>query len=254
MSKGVKIALISVLSIISIFAAVVMAFLIKNNLGKVEMNLIDSYEAKFDSVDKIDIDVGSADIEIKESSNDKILVEYYNSEDSDVKIEYKDKKIIFNDTKRKDFHFFKIVRKKVVIYVPKDYNGEFELDLGSGDIKAEVDLSSNVVKIKTGSGDVNLEKNGKIDITTGSGDIRIDEVNQKANISVSSGDININRLKIKENSEITATSGDINISNNECNCYVETEVTSGDVKVNKSDRKSDITMKIKTTSGDIKVN
>lgn len=253
MSKGIKIFLICILSIICIALAITMVFLIKNNWGKVNLNLIDSYEVEVDSVEKIDIKVGSADIEIKESSNDKILVEYYSNKDNNARIEYKDKKIIFNDTGRTEFHFFNIVNKKVVIYVPKAYIGEFELKLGSGDTKSEADLSNNKVRITTGSGEVKLEKTGDVDISTSSGDIKIDEINQKADIRVSSGEVYINRLKINENSKITASSGNITIRNNESNCYVETEVSSGDVKVNRSDRKSDIVLKIKTSSGDIKV-
>lgn len=253
MSKGIKILLVSILTIICVALAITMVFLIKNNWGNIKMNLIDSYEAEVDSVEKIDIKVGSADIEIKESSNDKISVEYYNSKDSDVKIKYQDKKIVLDDTGKSEFHFFSIVRKKVVVYVPKTYVGEFELKLGSGDTKSEVDLSNNRVRITAGSGSVKLEKSGDVDITTSSGDIKIGEVNKKADISVSSGSVVIDNLKIKEDSKITASSGDINIKNNECNCYVETEVSSGDVKVNRSDRKSDIVLKIKTSSGDIKV-
>lgn len=253
MSNGIKIALISILSIICIGIAVVMVVVIKNNWGDVGMNLIDSYEAEIDSVDKIDIDVGSTNIEIKESSNDKILVEYYNSKDSNARIEYRDRKIIFNDTGKTDFHFFSIVRKKVVIYVPKAYIGEIELTLRSGNTNCETDLSNNNVRIKASSGNVQLEQTGNVNITTSSGNIIIDEINQKANIKVSSGNVDINRVNIKENSEIIASSGNINISNNECNCYVETEVSNGKVNVNKSDRKSDIVLKIKTSNGNIKV-
>lgn len=253
MSKGIKIFFICILSIICIALAITMVFLIKNNWGKVNLNLIDSYEAEVDSVEKIDIKVGSADIEIKESSNDKILVEYYSNKDNNIRIEYKDKKIVFDDTGRSEFHLFNIVNKKVVVYVPKAYIGEFELKLGSGDTKSEADLSTNKVRITTGSGEVKLEKTGDVDISTSSGDVKIDEVNQKADIRVSSGEVYINRLKINDNSKITASSGNITIRNNESNCYVETEVSSGDVKVNRSDRKSDIVLKIKTSSGNIKV-
>ena len=69
-----------------------------------------------------------------------------------------------------------------------------------------------------------------------------------------SGDINIDELDIKENSRIEAKSGDVTINNNVCNCYVEAETNSGDKSINKFDRKSEIELKIKTTSGDISVN
>ena len=69
-----------------------------------------------------------------------------------------------------------------------------------------------------------------------------------------SGDIKIVTLNIDTESEINTISGDIEIDNNECNCYIDFSTISGDNHIKKSDRKSDLVLKVKTTSGDISVN
>ena len=58
---------------------------------------------------------------------------------------------------------------------------------------------------------------------------------------------------MKQNSNINTTSGDVTINNNVSNCYVEFDSTSGDKDVNHSDRKSDLTLKVNTVSGDLLV-
>lgn len=276
MNKIIKILLILILLMVCIILTGVMIFFMKNDFRNVNMELIDSYETSISEVEKFDFDLNSTDIEIKESNNDKILVEYYSNIDTDVKIENKDKNIIVDETKSKDNNFkfvFFGVNKKIVIYVPESFEGEFDLKGKSGDIKSEIDLPNNKVNISLQSGDILLKNTNEIDVSTSSGDIKIYGINKKANISSSSGDIDIDKLKIdeksnitsssgdinidtleiKQNSNITSTSGDVTIKRNQSNCYIETKTSSGDVEVNKNDRKSDIILKIKTTSGDIKV-
>ena len=58
---------------------------------------------------------------------------------------------------------------------------------------------------------------------------------------------------IDSNSSIYTVSGDVDVNNHKNNFYVETNTKSGDVNINKIDRKSDIVLSIKTTSGDINV-
>lgn len=284
MDKTIKILLICMLSIICIILGLVMAFLIKNDAGSVNlgsfinfsidsnynMNVVDSYEAEPESVNKLYMNLKSTDIEIKESTNGKILAEYYSNVDTDFKFEYKDNTISLDEEKEQENHVFFNSRRKVVMYVPNTYEGEFELILSSGDTKSEIDLSNNKVSISTQSGDISLKSVGESDIKTSSGDIVVDsantskivtssgdivlnKINKTTSIITSSGDIVINTLNIDENSNITTSSGDVVIRSNECNCYIDTETSSGDAKINKSDRKSDIVLKIKTSSGDIVV-
>ena len=253
MNKIIKILLIIILLAIIASLIAVMVFFMKNDFKFWNMKLADSYEVEASLIDQIHLTLDSADVEIKESNTDKILVEYYSNSDSKVKIENKDKSILIDETKNKERVYFGFNNKKVVIYVPVIYVGEYEIKTQSGDIRAEVDLSNNKVTISSSSGDVSLNATGDIDVSTSSGDIKVNKINEKADISSSSGDISIDKLDIKENSKITTSSGDVSVHNNQGDCYVETETSSGDTRINKSDRKSDIVLKIKTSSGDIQV-
>lgn len=254
MNKIIKILLIILLVAVIAALITVMIFFMKNDFRIGNVKLVDSYEAEIEAVDKFYLDLSSTDVEIKESDTDKILVEYYSNSDSKIKIEKKDKNIIVNEAKDKGkVHFYFYNNKKVVIYVPATFDGEYEIQTQSGDIKSEVDLSNNKVKISTSSGDVALNATGNVQISTSSGDIKVNKINEKTTISSSSGDVTIDKLDIEENSEITTSSGDVSVKDNQSNCYVETKTSSGDIRINKSDRKSDIALKIKTSSGDIKV-
>ena len=146
-----------------------------------------------------------------------------------------------------------ILYKKVVVYVPNNYTGEYEFKLKSGDIKSDIDLSNNKLNIEAVSGDIALSKVGSSKITTTSGDIEIIELYKNTTIKTTSGDIKMDKLDINNNSFITTVSGDIEIDNNISNCYIDTDTISGDQKIKNSNRKSDIVLKVKTVSGDINV-
>ena len=88
----------------------------------------------------------------------------------------------------------------------------------------------------------------------GSGDIEINKVNKYLNLLAISGSVKINTLNIIDNSSISTTSGDVFVGNNLSNCYVEFSTISGSNHIEKSDRKSDIVLKVNTISGDIRVN
>ena len=87
-----------------------------------------------------------------------------------------------------------------------------------------------------------------------SGDVDLDNASRAFDIKTTSGDVKIGYLNIETESTIKTVSGDVVVNSNEVNCYIDTDTTSGDIRVKKSDRKSDIVLKINTTSGDIRVN
>ena len=266
MNKIIKIILLVILSIICIGLVVTMVFMISGNnnsskmfekidaLNNPKMSLVDSCEASVNDIDTLNLNMQSTDVEIKESANDNISVEYYSNIDSDISLECKNRSIALKEKDNSASGItFGNIRKKVVICVPKAYRGRYDFTLGSGDVMSEIDLSACIVSIAVANGDVRLSTVGTADISSSSGDITINNVSQTVNIESASGDVYIDTLDIKHNSQISAKSGDITIKNNQCNCYIDTEVQSGDVDINKSDRKSDLVLKIKATSGDINV-
>ncbi len=217
------------------------------------MNLVDSYEVLPDDIKNIKINVHSTDVEIKES-NEKILVEYYSNRENNAKFTYDETSITLDEN---NFDVscigFCNSRRKVVLYIPSNYSGEYNISTKSGDIKSSIDLSNNNVNISAMSGDVRLDIIGNANVSTMSGDIEINKVNKKINLSAMSGDIKINDLNIIEDSDIKTSSGDVKVNNNIANCYVDVKTSSGDKHINKSDRKSDVVLKINTSSGDVRV-
>lgn len=219
-----------------------------------KMSLTDSYETYVNDINKVYLNLHSTDIEIKESTNEKLLVEYYSNRDNNAEIEYSDNLVkVDEDNYNVSCFGFCNSRRKVVVYVPTTYLGKFDLNTKSGDVNIDVDLSNNKVNVYVMSGDISLNIVGAVNASTISGDIRIDKITESAVLKTTSGDVFVKTLDIKENSKIGTISGDVNVNNNQSNCYVESSAVSGDVRISNSDRKSDIVLTINVISGDINV-
>ena len=278
MNKVIRTLLIILLSLVIIALTVTMIFFIKNdfssfNIGNVEMKLVDSYETDLSSVNRISTDLNSADIEIKKSKNEKIALQFYSNTKSSITVDNANYALSVAENKDNSSGIFINTQKKLVVFVPEAYGGEFSRNTHSGDITVENDLSKNIVKVSSHSGDIRLSNTGDVNIATNSGDISIAKIDYKASVVTSSGNIEIHEFNLKEASELTASSGDVEIKKldminnlnittssgdveiekNNSTCYVETKTDSGSVNVKNSDRKSDIVLNITTSSGDIEV-
>ena len=133
-----------------------------------------------------------------------------------------------------------------------NYEGKFDINATSGDIKSEL-LTYNDYTIDVTSGDIELENINSLSGKATSGDVEIKKINSYINFKTTSGDIEIDDLTLTRDSSIKVTSGDVTID--KCtNAYINTSVKSGDIDVNKNDRHAEYELKITTTSGDIEVN
>ena len=312
-NKGLTITLITILSLIGIGLITVMILVMTGKIdfsfdwgSNKNMKLVDSYEAKVEEINKIDFTLYSTDVEVKESSNELIKVEYYSNKKKNADIKQEGNTIVVNEEKTGNYCIgICFNNRKLVVYVPKTYNGLYKINTKSGDIRFDVDASLNNIEIETTSGDVNFVNANDIDIETTSGDvkggvanktkiystsgdikikeckdtsdikttsgdiyvgavakivikstsgdIKLDKVTKSMNLKTVSGDVTVGTLAMTENSNVNTTSGDVTITNNESNCYVDFDSTSGDETVSHSDRKSDLTLKVETTSGDLTV-
>ncbi len=273
-SKTNAVVAIVILSLVAISLTICFSKMLKGDMNfdmfnfNSQMEKIDSIEKELDEVNEINLDILSTDVIIKEG--DKISLEYFSNQENNGKIEYDNKVISLNETSA-DTRCIGIcnVRRKIIVYLPKEYKGELIIEAKSGDIESLIDLEKakistmsgdlelNNVKnaqIKTMSGDVELGSSETTIINTMSGDVDVEEVTKSLEIKTSSGDITVNKISINESSSINTSSGDVVVHNNNSNCYVDTKTSSGDVKIKKSDRKSDIVLTIETSSGDIRVN
>lgn len=144
-------------------------------------------------------------------------------------------------------------------------NGEIQATSGSvsignaNEIKVEVHSGSircgNAQKgdFKATSGSIKAGKVGSIVATVNSGSIKIESINQSCNLSTKSGSVRIEECNLTQNSEITVKSGAVNIRKIN-DVFVNATAKSGSVKVkDDNNRKSEVELKIQTTSGSIKV-
>ena len=129
-----------------------------------------------------------------------------------------------------------------------DFN-KLSAEASSGDIEVGA-IGEGVIKTSSGKIIVNGAK--RIQAEASSGDIEINRIEEYCNLKTSSGNIDIEALNIIENSSINAKSGNVDI-NGKNDIYVETKTGSGNDNVNTNNRKSDIVLKITTTSGNINV-
>ena len=227
------------------------------------------YEAIFDI---IKIDSKSSDIEIKEGNESKVKVVIYGDKD-ETNVEIVNNKLNIKSNEKKCIGFcFNMTIAKIEVYLPSSYSGNINIEnnygdvnignfdnlilyatLDAGDIKVD---SLKTGKIKNSYGDIKISGYSKVDrikLENNYGDINIGKVNEYLQIKEDCGDVEIASLNLKENSSIHNSYGDIKIgSTNEI--YINAKTSLGDTKVNNNYQKSDVTLTIDNSCGDIRVN
>ena len=291
--KIILIIFLSILAIgLSIFFAIVLTNK-KFKFGhfhfgghKVSNELV--FNEEYDTIfDTIKIDSKSSDIEIKDGKSSKIKVIIYGDKD-ETKVDTIDNKLSIKSNEKSCTGFcFNMTIAKIEVYLPSSYSGNINITNNYGDI--DIDKFDNLVldakldagdikaeSIKTGKiknsygnikiygysenldieedcGDVEISKVDRIKVENNYGDINIDKVNEYLQIAEDCGNIKIDSLELKENSTIKNSYGDIKIgSTNEI--YIDAKTSLGDTKINNNYKKSDITLTIDNSCGDIKVN
>ena len=242
------------------------------------------YETIFDT---IKIDSKSSDIEIKEGNESKVKVVIYGDKD-ETNVEIVNNKLNIKSNEKKCIGFcFNMTIAKIEVYLPNGYSeniniennygdvniGNFDnliLDatLDAGDIKVD-SLKSGKIKNSYGDikilgyskeleidqdcGDVEVSEVDRIKLENNYGDINIGKVNEYLQIKEDCGDVKIDSLNLKENSSIHNSYGDIKIgSTNEI--YINAKTSLGDTKINNNYQKSDVTLTINNSCGDIRIN
>lgn len=242
------------------------------------------YEAIFDI---IKIDSKSSDIEIKEGNESKVKVVIYGDKD-ETNVEIVNNKLNIKSNEKKCIGFcFNMTIAKIEVYLPSSYSGNINIENNYGDVNignfdnlilyATLDAGDiKVDSLKTGKiknsygdikisgyskelnidqdcGDVEVSEVDRIKLENNYGDINIGKVNEYLQIKEDCGDVEIASLNLKENSSIHNSYGDIKIgSTNEI--YINAKTSLGDTKVNNNYQKSDVTLTIDNSCGDIRVN
>lgn len=248
-----------------------------------ELVIDEEYENNFDS---IEISSDASDIEIKQTSSEKIRVVIYGDKDKTEVEDRESELYIVSRHKKSSWFSFGNRIARIEVYVPKNYSKEIKISNKYGDIDVAEFLSANIeieedcgdvdvvggnkvsitnkygdiklgkakeANIKQSAGAVKVESVDDITVKNNYGDIKITNVNNYISAEEDCGDVKIENLTINKDSNIKNNLGSIKIgSTNEI--YIDAKVDLGDVKINNNYQKSDITLKIENNCGDIKVN
>ena len=260
-NKGVIIFFIVLFFLIAILLLSILIYSFnigKINISKKDLILTKSYSSSYNDVENIDIKLISTDIKFIKSKDNNIKIDYYDSDNNknkEIELKKVNNTILFNVKLKNNSCFLSChYKSRAFVYLPKNYKGKINVKTISGNIKILENIN-NSIKIESISGDVNaLNFNNDVNIKTNSGDIEVKEINKKLNIKTVSGDINIDKLNINKDSKIESISGDTFILNNQNKCFIDYKTTSGDANIKSSNRYSNVSLFIKTISGDISVN
>ena len=242
-----------------------------------------TYDNKYD---KISIDANASDIEFKQSDDEKIYIKVY-SEVEQTEIEENDKKLsIKSENKKCRFICLNQKTNKIEIYLPSTYeknitienkfgdidissfkDASLDINLNYGDIKIEsvkqaniktdcgdIEITGRVEELdaKVSKGDLKADEIDNLKVTSSLGDVKVSKVNKYLDIDSKCGDVKISKVNLEKNSNIDSRLGDVKIgSTNEI--YIDAKTKLGDEKINNNYNKSDVTLKIRNSCGDIKI-
>ena len=209
------------------------------------------YDEEFtDEFKLIDVDVEVADVYVKVSEDDKTYIKVYNYEElTDVKVSSDTIKITAKT--KKCFMFCNNKGGKVEIYLPVDYSNNIKIRSDVGDINVD-EFKKASLEVDTNVGDLEVDKIKNVIAKSDVGDIKIDNIYEYVKIKTNVGDVRIKNLHITKDSEIDSEIGDVRIQNSN-DIYVDAKPSVGEAKVHTNNRKSEITLKVTSSVGDIDV-
>lgn len=224
-------------------------FSFKRDSGKV------IYDETYDvsSINNIDILCDITNVEFRENSDNNVKVVVYGGSNSSFNVDLVNNKLDI-DFKQRGFKLFSFGgnQNSIVVYIPKTYNNEINIDCDCGNVDI-ISLDDSTINVKADCGNVNLGNVKNVNIDANLGDIDISLVLNKLNIDSDCGSIKIDKVDLKENSYIKSDLGDVKI-NGTNDIFIDADVDLGDVKVNNNNRYSDVTLKIEADCGNVKVN
>ncbi|MGL4570679.1 MAG: DUF4097 family beta strand repeat-containing protein [Clostridium sp.] len=197
-----------------------------------------------DKIEDIKLLIGGANIEVNSTKGDYIHIlvdgEYNNRE---IKVKKDKKSVVVKENRGRKLGLLKkeiVEDKKVFIEIPEKYNGNLEIDVGSGNANIN-DINIDQLKVNSGAGVLNInDVNFKnIDLTQGAGKVEVDLNKMSGDINVGGGlgEFKLYAKKVEGNLNFKGGVGnaDIDIPNNS---PVKINTTSGigtnEVKVSTS--------------------
>jgi hypothetical protein len=290
---GIKILILFLTFIVFLMTAT-FVYLLKSNFDWSNVGisigntkLIESKE--FESITDINVESKAIDVIVKESDTDSVVVEVYSNKDLDYNIEESDGKLKVYVNYVSKITFFSFGNNtRLVIKLPKTYDGRFNVDAKVGDINIDsfenleptinntvgdlniksvksviveeletgdidIDSADTILIKKHSTGDIDIDDVNTVMIKTNTGDVNIKSIKNSFDIEGKTGDVKIDNADLKDDSRIEHKTGDVRIKSL-TGAYIDASTKTGDTKVNNNDRCLEHTCTIKNNIGDIKVN
>lgn len=252
--------IITMIILLVIIVAILIAILCLGISGKISFmgfirnksrNIVYDEKYETEKIENIKIKSSAGDIKFQESDDEKIRVVVYGEKENQINVEQNGDTLKVESIQKSHIFGFNIRLNDIIIYLPKEYEKQIEIDSDLGDIEI-ISLENASIKIEQNCGDINLGKIKNVEIDNDLGSTEIEEVLNSLNIKSNCGDIKINKVTLLENSKIENDLGDVKIGETN-DVYIDANCDLGDKKIKNSNRQSEITLKIDVDCGDIKV-
>ena len=254
MKKGI-IALIAVGSTLLVAGtALFISGLVIEKMNKEPV--VNTYDIRED-VNKINIDISTANVEFKvsEDGTSKVICNETNKEVHNVSVANNTLSITYQDNLAWYERWFNIIPYKmsVEIYLPSGNYESVVVRNSTGDITINKEYSFSDVDLKVSTGTIYVYSDAtntlKVESTTG--DIHINEVNTKElELKASTGDVNLTKVVATGDIAINTSTGKINVLEVSAN-NIKTSCSTGKVKLDKS--YSTGHLGITTSTGDVAI-
>ena len=230
-------------------------------------------EYNINEFSNIDININTANLEFKLSSNNERKVVCKEIKDIKHTVEVKDNTLYISNKGKTSWYQnlfeFTNTKMEVIVYVPSTSFDLAKINLTTGNIYIPNNYSFNNLSVEQTTGNIKVESKVKENInvksTTGnlyfetetkninlkctSGNINLKNTScENLNINVTSGKTSLDEVKVSSKVNISSTTGDIKIDNSQVNDLI-TKATTGDVYFNELSQTSLID--IETTTGDV---
>lgn len=199
-----------------------------------------------DDSKEIYLDLSSIDLNVYKSTDDKIYIEAYDINPSNITISFEDGILRITETGNQRVCIFCTGNDSHIdIYVPVDYEGSTTLKNTSGDINI-ADIEDMNLNLEVTSGDIEINRVGNINVITESGDVEISSA-KEITFSSKSGDLTVHNGIVKD---IVTENGDVELEYANILTLSKIATSTGDVIL---DEISDAKVSYDTESGQVKI-
>lgn len=237
-----------------------------NGNGNRDNYVSQEYRTEVDGIEVLETDLGSDDVTIQYAEGNQFVIQYADdaqnptytitNENGKLKIRHQENFSLlsgqwvidlFGDDKNS------IDYGEVVIQVPKEYAGAYDIGFSSGSVTMENMSVAEEVAVDMSSGslnfsDISCQKGIQVVMTSGSVDFTNVTTKGELKLDASSGNMDVNKASASK-LLIDITSGDVDIEELTVEQGVSVEITSGNVDMGLTDKKENYSIYTDVLSG-----